>query len=65
MGNFVEVVKGSPLKSVVAINIGDRNGGTVLFDEFPQFVEVAVSRSSEDVEYGRLLVGFVGSGVRR
>ena len=50
------------MKSVIAVRIGKRDGGAVLFDEGSQFVEVAVSRGGEDVEDWRLVV--VGFGDR-
>jgi len=56
--NVVKVVKRGPLESVIAINIGNGDGGGVLFDEVSQFVEVAVSRGGEDVEDKRLVGGF-------
>lgn len=62
MRNVVEVVKRGPLKSVIAVRIGKRDGGAVLFDEGSQFVEVAVSRGGENVEDWRLVV--VGFGDR-
>lgn len=62
MRNVVKVVERGPLKSVIAAKIGKRDGGTVLFDEGSQFVEVAVSRGGENVEDWRLVV--VGFGDR-
>jgi len=56
--NVMKVVKRGPLNSVIATNIRNRYGGTVLFDEGSEFVEVAVSRGGEDVDDKRLVVGF-------
>jgi hypothetical protein len=64
----MEVVERSPLKSIIAINIRKRNGGTVLFNEGSQFLKVTMDRGSENVEYGRLLLllllVLLGFGVR-
>jgi len=53
VNNVVEVIERSPLKSIIAIKIGIRNRGTVLFNENSQFLKVTMDGSSENVEYGR------------
>lgn len=51
------VVERSPLESVVAVGIGERDGGAVVLDEALETVEIAVGRSGEDVCDGRRRFG--------